>query len=258
LFLGWHRGSTQDLSRLAARFPRLVQFVGGFGAQAVPESDEFIDHTSWPDLDWDVLSDRHGMDLPLFNQRVPPSQFASYQEWRTATQIYQAEVIKTHIETLRTLKYRPTGGFCVYVLNDAMPMISCSLLDHKRVPKLAYTALAEACRPVIVVAERLPAVVHPGQTHQLNIHVVSDLRDELTQATVSALVTIGDSVQQWRWSGNIAADDCTRVGQIDIVIGNDHLKHNDSDHSESVITIDLTLECGDVVATNRYTTALTN
>jgi hypothetical protein len=105
-------------------------------------------------------------------------------------------------------------------------------------------------------------VVHPGQTHQLNIHVVSDLRDELTQATVSALVTIGDSVQQWRWSGNIAADDCTRVGHIDIVIGNDndndHLQHNVSDHSESVITIDLTLECGDVVATNRYTTALTN
>jgi beta-mannosidase len=175
--------------------------------------------------------------------------------------MYQAEVIKTHIETLRTLKFRPTGGFCVYVLNDAMPMISCSLLDHKRVPKLAYTALAEACRPVIVVAERLPTVVHPGQTHHLNIHVVSDLRDELAQATVTALVTIGNSVQQWRWSGNIAADDCTRVGQIEVVIGdnddNDD-ENNGMSNPEPMIIIDLTLECGEVVATNRYVASLAN
>jgi len=261
LFLGWHRGSPQDLSRLAARMPRLVQFVGEFGAQAIPESDEFIDHTSWPNLDWDGLSNRHGFDKHLFDQRVPPTQFATYQDWRTATQTYQAEVIKTHIETLRTLKFRPTGGFCVYVLNDAMPMISCSLLDHKRVPKLAYTALAEACRPVIVVAERLPTVVHPGQTHHLNIHVVSDLRDELAQATVTALVTIGNSVQQWRWSGNIAADDCTRVGQIEVVIGdnddNDD-ENNGMSNPEPMIIIDLTLECGEVVATNRYVTSLAN
>lgn len=255
LFLGWDRGSAEDISALAQRIPRLVRFVGEFGAQAVPDSDEFIDDSQWPDLDWQLLGDRFGMNKEIFEQRVPPGSFARYQDWRIATQMYQAEVVKTHIETLRTLKYRPTGGFCVYVLNDAMPMISHSLLDHQRVPKLAYTALSEACRPVIVVAERLPAVVHSGEAHRLNIYVVSDLRHELDEATVTATVTQGDSTQQWRWGGEIAADECTRVGQIEISIPK--LDPDEGQVNESTITIDLTLECGDVVATNRYVSTMT-
>lgn len=258
LFLGWQRGLAEDLPALAARIPRLVRFVGEFGAQAVPESDAFIDHQAWPNMNWDELSENHGLNKHLFDERVPPAQFATFDDWRTATQLYQAEVIKLHIETLRTLKFRPSGGFCVSTLNDSMPMISYSLLDHQRVPKLAYTALFEACRPVIVVAERLPAVVHPGRIHHLDIHVVSDMRRELPDATVTALVTQGQSTQTWSWSGDIAADDCTRVGRIDISVpksddGDDNYDADTaSTPNHSMITIDLTLECGDVVATNRY------
>ena len=253
LFLGWQRGSAHDLPVLAARLPRLVRFVGEFGAQAVPDSDDFIDHSSWPTIDWQHLSRHHGMDQRIFEQRLPPARFPSFADWKLATQIYQAEIIKVHIETLRTLKYRPTGGFCVFTLNDAMPMISCSLLDHKRVPKLAYTALSEACRPVIVVAQQLPAVVQLGETHHIDIHVVSDLHHELSAAVVTALVTIGTTTQEWRWAGDIATDDCTRVGQIEVSVDDDHDIEN-RDHS--MLTIDLTLECGDVVATNRYTSSI--
>lgn len=258
LFLGWQRGLAEDLPTLAARLPRLVRFVGEFGAQAIPESAAFVDQHNWPDMDWKLLKERYGLNKQLFDQRVPPAQFDSFDNWRTATQLYQAEVIKLHVETLRTLKYRPTGGFCAYTLNDAMPMISCSLLDHQRVPKLAYTALAEACRPVIVVAERLPVVVQLGQSHRLVVYVVSDLRDELTEATVTATVTIGDSSREWRWAGDIAADECTRVGQIDVVLPDEDGHDLESESSQSMITIDLTLECGDVVATNRYVSSISH
>ena len=36
-----------------------------------------------------------------------------------ATQHYQANLLRHHIETLRKLKYRPTGGFCLFMLADA-------------------------------------------------------------------------------------------------------------------------------------------
>ena len=63
------------------------------------------------------------------------------------------------METLRRLKYRPTGGFALAVLADARPMVSVAVLDYDRRPKRGYEALRAACQPVIVVADRLPAVV---------------------------------------------------------------------------------------------------
>ena len=41
-------------------------------------------------------------------------------------------------------------------------MISASVLDHERRPKLAWQAVVDACRPVVVVTDPLPAVVAPG------------------------------------------------------------------------------------------------
>jgi beta-mannosidase len=158
--------------------------------------------------------------------------------------VYQADIIRHHIETLRRLKYRPTGGFCMFAFNDAMPMVSWSVLDHERAPKLGFTALAEACRPVIVVADRPPAKVRPGERVSMDVHVVSDRREDLIDAIVTARVEILHDEKVWKWEGDIAADDCTRVGAIDFI----------APFAEGVITIDLTLECGDVVATNRYTT----
>jgi hypothetical protein len=78
----------------------------------------------------------------------------------------------------------------------------------------------------------------------MDVHVVSDRREDLIDAIVTARVEILHDEKVWKWEGDIAADDCTRVGAIDFI----------APFAEGVITIDLTLECGDVVATNRYTT----
>ena len=64
--------------------------------------------------------------------RVPPADHPTFGSWRTATQRNQAMVLRHHIETLRRLKYRPTGGFCFSWLADPAPMISASVLDHER------------------------------------------------------------------------------------------------------------------------------
>ena len=107
---------------------------------------------------------------------------------------------------------------------------------------------SEACRPVIVVADRPPAEMRPGDRLSMNIHVVSDLRHDLQDAVVTARVESEHDDKTWKWEGDIGADECCRVGSIDVV----------APFAPGRITIDLTLECGDVVATNRYVTHITD
>ena len=246
LYFGWYHGNERDLPDFAARLPRLVRFVSEFGAQAIPDSCDFVDARNWPHLDWDRLRREHGLQKEIFDRHVPPSRFESFDEWRLATQVYQAELLKHHIETLRRLKYRPTGGFCLFALNDAMPMVSWSVLDHRRVPKLGYTAVAEACRPVIVVADRLPVTMAPGDSVSARIHVVSDLHHALEDVRITAVVASAGETREWTWEGDIGADECSYVGSIDVR----------APYIAGDVTLDLTLQCGDVVATNRYTTTI--
>jgi beta-mannosidase len=173
---------------------------------------------AWPDLDWERLAHRHCLQKWVFDRRVPPDEFASYADWREATQRYQAEFVKHHVEALRVLKYRPTGGFCHFAFGDAHPAVSWSVLDHLRVAKPSYAALQTACRPVIVVASRLADGYVPGEAIALDVHVVNDLRQPLADAHVDAQVTWEGGEHRWAWQGDVGADDCVRVGTVQMVV----------------------------------------
>jgi beta-mannosidase len=213
LSLGWRHGDERDLPALLRAVPRLARFVSGFGAQAVPEAAGFMDPARWPDLDWPRLVRAHGLELEVFERVVPPGASPTFEAWRSATQSHQAAVVRHHVEHLRRLKYRPTGGFCHLLLADGHPAVSASLLDHERRPKEALAALAAACRPVVVVADRPPAVVVPGDDLHLDVHVVSDLREPLAAEVVARLAWAGDE-RSWRWTGEVDADAVARVGTV--------------------------------------------
>jgi beta-mannosidase len=218
LYFGWYRGDDRDLESLARHLPRLVRFVSEFGAQAVPDTDAFLEPERWPDLDWERLEHTHGLQKAVFDRRVPPGDHPTLDSWRRASQEHQAEVVRRQVEALRRLKYRPTGGFAVFCLADSQPAIGFSLLDHERVPKLAYAALREACRPVISVADRLPAEVVPGRTLALDVHVVSDLRTPLDGVEVRAVLRWNGGEQRWRFAGDLEADSCERVGTLSVEV----------------------------------------
>ena len=158
------------------------------------------------------------MQRAVFEERVPPADHPDFDSWRRATQAYQGELIRHHVETLRRLKYRPTGGFALFFLADAAPAISWSVLDHERVPKAGYAALRDACRPVIVVADRLPVELAPGDTLALDVHVVSDLRAPLEAVTVGARLTWDGGEQRWRFGGTVEADSVIRVGTLPLEV----------------------------------------
>jgi beta-mannosidase len=246
-YFGWYHGDVRDVERLAAAVPRVVRFMSEFGAQSVPDSADFVDTEAWPDLDWDHLAVHHGLQKWVFDQRVPPSEFETFDDWRRATQVYQAELIRHHVEVLRRLKYRPAGGFCMFALNDPAPVVSWSVLDHERRPKLGYETLRSACEPVIVVADRPPAIVTVGDTLALDVHVVNDLRGAVDPAVVDVEVSWAGGRERWRFGGAVGADDCVKVGTIEFEVPD----------TLGALSIDLTLTAGEIRATNHYSTAVT-
>ena len=213
LFFGWSYGDAAGLASLISRLPIAGRFVGAFGAQSVPDSADFMNPRSWPDLDWDGLAAHFGMDTQTFQERLPPSHFATFDEWRAASQRLQANLLRYQIETLRRLKYRPSGGFCVSMLADAQPAVSFSLFDHNRLPKSAYRAVRAACAPLIVCADRLSATYSPGDRVSLSVHAVNDMRRPVERATVEAVIRYPGGERHWRFEGDVPADSCVLIAK---------------------------------------------
>lgn len=247
LYFGWYHGQERTLPRFAAVLPRLVRWVSEFGAQAVPDGADFMEPGRWPDLDWARLGEHHALQKRFFDRHVAPGDFATFDEWRAASQRYQAELIKHHVEALRLLKYRPTGGFCHFCFADGHPAVTWSVLGHDRRPKLGYAALAAACQPVIVVLQRPPVEVSPGQALDLDVHVVSDLRHDLTTARTLVELRWEGGGHRVGWEGAVPADACTRVGSL-------HLEVPDA---PGTLTFSLRLDDAEgTVTTNEYVTTV--
>ena len=244
LYFGWYHGHERDLPALLARVPVVARFVSEFGAQAVPETAGFMRPERWPDLDWDHLEGHHALQRAIFEQRVPPGQSPTFEAWREATQDYQATLLRHHIETLRRLKYRPTGGFCLFLLADAQPAVTWSILDHERRPKAGYRAVAEVCAPVIITADRPEASYRPGRRLSLDVHAVSDLRRPLDDAVARAVLRWPGGEKVWRYTGDVPADSCVRIGRIEHTLP--------ASSGPGSITLDLSLRWDGGQTTNSY------
>jgi beta-mannosidase len=201
-YFGWYYGEMTDLAGALRAFPRLARYVTEFGAQAVPATAEWMHPERWPDLDWDALFERHALQRHVFERYVPPEKYASFDEWRDATQEYQAALLQLQIEDLRRVKYAPTGGFLQFCFADGHPAVTWSVLDHARVPKRGFAALRDACRPVLPMVEPRAGLVH----------VVSELRVPLPGAVVE--VRVDGRVH--RFEGDVSADAVTYVGTVDV------------------------------------------
>jgi beta-mannosidase len=247
LYFGWYWGDERSFPAFCRALPRMARFVTEFGAQAVPATADFCDPERWPDLDWERLERTHALQKRFLDRYVPPGDHPTFASWQEATQAYQATVVRHHVEHLRRLKYGPTGGFCQFCFADGHPAVTWSVLGHDRAPKAAFDALRDACRPVIVVADRLPAGVRPGQALALDVHVVSDLRTPLDGAEVTAEAAWAGGGHTWRWQGDVPADSCVRVGTLQIVVPD----------APGELTVDLHCthrDHGDV--SNRYTSTI--
>ena len=216
LRFGWHSGTGRDLESFARRIPRMVRWVSSFGAQSIPHHDQ-VKVTDWP-ADLGLLAERYGLNETGFRQYLPTSDADTIGDWIEASQAYQSTLLRRQIETLRRLKYKPTGGFTFSALADCRPAISFAIFDHDRQPKHAVAGVKAACQPVIVVADRMPIEVHPGDAVLLDVHVVSDEREPLHDLDVSAHLVWPGGEHMWAWRGQAGADSVSRIGSINWVV----------------------------------------
>lgn len=249
LWLGWQVGRLDDLPELLRRWPRLATFPGGIGAQSAVERP----NATGTDLEVPDGPDWATAEPAAFDRYLPRQAYPDARSWAAASRRYQADVLRFHIETLRRLKYRPTGGFCLVALADPEPAGGFGILDVERNPKPAHEIVTDACRPVIVVADPPPPVIVPEEEVALEIHAVSDLRDELAGIRVTARArweTPTDTTDSWTrettWEGDLGADVCARIGRFSF----------DAPAGHGPLVVDLELVSERLLVTNRYRTVV--
>lgn len=231
LWLGWHAGGYEDLADVIRQWPRLGLFLGGFGSQSASIDD-------WPE---DAPSWQTAM-AGAFERYLPRRAYANGTSWAMATRAYQADLVRSQIETVRRLKYRPTGGFCLMALADAEESGGFGVLSHDRQPKPAYNALVDACRPLAIIGDTPPSMAIPGEEISLDVHAVSDLPERLAEVRVTARASAGAWHQSQTWEGDLAPDTCSHVGTFAFIVP----KVN------GPLIIDLEIQAGESASSNRY------
>lgn len=235
LWLGWHNSTHNELAEVIQTWPRLGTFLGGFGAQTARVADWSEDAPTWPTA-----------QVGAFESYQPRRAYSDGETWARATEMYQADLIRSQIETMRRLKYRPAGGFCLTSLFDAEPSGGFGILDHDRQAKPSYEAVVDACRPVVVIADQLPGTTSSGKQLSIAVHAVSDLRRRIEDVSVKARARCGDWSTERRWVGDLPADSCEHVGTLEFTVPD----------ITGVLTIDVELDAADHMVTNRLHTVV--
>jgi len=250
LWFGWHGLRAADLGAAIARIPRMGRFVTAFGAATVDPDLPVLHSSQWPSLDWDRIGEAIGAPATSLHHLVSPDPIPDGPTWARSGQAAQAELLRTTIETLRRLKYRPTGGFFAFYLADPSPAGGFGILDHDRRAKPAWQTVEAACAPVIVVADPFPENLARGAHVEVALHVVSDLHTSLADARLAATVHHPDgSTQTHRYQGAIGADTVEHIANLSIVVRG---------AGDLTLTLELTADNSDglVTATNRYHTTV--
>ena len=235
LWLGWHTGQHKDLPEVIRTWPRLGSFLGGFGSQSVVDGDWDENEPTWKTA-----------EVGSFERYLHRQAYADGESWAGATQSYQADLVRSQINTMRRLKYRPAGGFCLMSLFDAEASGGFGVLDSERRPKPAYEALVDACRPVVIIADTPPTITTPGSHLVLDVHAVSDLHHRIENVHATARAICGDWSYEQKWSGELPADACEHIGTLEF----------DVPAHTGLLVIDVELDTGDQVATNRSQTVV--
>ena len=190
-YYGWYPiyGSLRQWAGFIRALPDSIRFVSEFGAQSFPnaaQSARFMP-AEIDAIDWDLLARRHAFQ---------PDVMANWIDWRAArsldelaelSQAYQIQVNRYYIDRLRFHKYRPTGGVLMFMLHDAAPAVSWSVVDYWREPKRSYAALRTAFSAQYLFSLVEDETAHIGEPLTIPIYLINDARHAAEVAVIAQL-----------------------------------------------------------------------
>ena len=206
LYFGWLDGEASDIAEYAATLPRLVRWVSDMGAQALPLGGR---------ADLDQLLAVNGAEGDVLRSVIPPTTYEDLPSYVDATRSHQADVLKTTIESLRVLKYEPTGGFFAGLWKGAGPGLGRGLNDASGSPRPALDVAREALKPLLPVLYPATATLPARATSTLALHVCNDY---VVDRNIEIEATIEDQRgrQVRRWAGIVPADDVQFIDDLNI------------------------------------------
>jgi hypothetical protein len=152
--LGWDSGSWRSITESEP------VMVTAFGAQSLPAADSPVWERigrQWPVADDDAAWRYAGFQPVNWAERGVglPSAHTELESYIESSQAFQAALVRTVAEHLRTRKFESCWGAFAYHLLDPFPGIGFGLVDGARRPKPALAALAESFKPVRLIIEPL-------------------------------------------------------------------------------------------------------
>lgn len=176
-YFGWYMsyGPKRWFDWWRVVFKRNLRFVTEFGSQSFPNYEnarKFL-----PDdlrgSDWKFLNHHYLLQWDLMNLWIDTSSM-DLADLSRRTQAYQSEINRYYVDRLRSLKYKPNGGFLNFMYMDSQPCVSWSIIDYWRTPKASYYAYQKALSPQYVFSLTPKDRYRQGSRYQLPLYVVND------------------------------------------------------------------------------------
>ncbi|MBT3321477.1 MAG: hypothetical protein HN392_04245 [Anaerolineae bacterium] len=186
LYFGWYMGEKEDLAQMPDSY---YQLVTEFGAQSLPRKETLEKIIGSDDLfppDWKKLSLHCAQEERLIERA---GDFKNIDELIMATQQYQAELVRYHIEFYRRRKFKPCNGAHVFCFNDCWPAVTWSLVEFDRTPKLAYEALKRSMAPLQVFIDLDRLSFQADENNSLKLCIVNDLQKRYNNVSVRVIVS---------------------------------------------------------------------
>jgi len=224
------------------------RFISEFGFQSLPHRDtvasfagEEYDSLTLADDAFtahqkqDYLGNVRLLRYLLYYLTIPRDM----NDFIYATQVMQAEALKTAVEHWRSRKFL-TAGSLVWQFNDCWPVISWSVLDYFQRPKAAWYFARRFFAPLLISLERdgddICCAVVNDSMEEVRGEIVLEVRD-----------SIGDSVEKHRHPITLRPNEPAHT----LRVGLDMLNITDSSRQYVRATLE-SRDGGGIIARNRY------
>jgi beta-mannosidase len=213
-YFGWYFGPMRWFHDKYLNHPQQLRFVTEFGSQSLPNLDSSKKFMAdrLEAIDWKHLQARHHYQGFFMRRFVNPKKYRTLADFIAATQSYQSELNRYHIDRLRALKYKPAGGVTPFMFLDSNPAIQWSVIDYWRVPKASYFALQNAMRPIYAFTILDRSRYRRGAVATVPIYAVNDTWDP-APVTVTLQITspVGDHILTQTYTRTLDPDSETQA-----------------------------------------------